>query len=628
MRAILTFALVLAGCSCSDDPDVPPGDAGRDGDGAGPDRVDAPGRDGGDGDTDASGDAMRDSDSGSDASDAGEDAGPTCATGYTFCGGRCIFTAADPDNCGACERACDVGEACVASGCTSSCPSPLTLCGDRCVDLRSDNAHCGACDDPCEMGTGCSDERCVDTVPLDPGPTDCVGGDPLVIVTPEGDRCTGSIATISFTHALCSCHDVGNLSAPALFDAFDSATGSYMPDGRGGSVGADGTIRSSSTFRATGDVRVSGPDGFTAGSGRYTINQSLHVDGAFSGNNTTVDRDGYIGGAIADRATTFGGVLHTPVCADVPMSVMPMSCVDEPVDVPPPCACETSDILSIGAIVDYYTDPLHNDDMVIGLEPDVLAPPGGPIRLDLPCGRYYLTEINASSDVTIAAHGQTALFIGGDIDVSAALLFAVDPGASLDVFVGGTLHDSGSFAVGSPAYPSATRFYVDGPCHHEGASCGADEECCGESCGDDGTCGPDLRAPMDAVRISVRSDLNGLFYAANGPVDISAPLEMYGAIFAYQYEASSDTTIHYDLAAVRLGEACPPRVPEPPDDGGVPDGGSPDAAPDAGPMPECATCRDCDNQACNDGVCGDCTTDADCCSPLYCIAGRCIAAPF
>ncbi len=366
-------------------------------------------------------------------------------------------------------------------------------------------------------------------------------------------------------------------------------------------------------------MRIAGESGFRAGSGRYAIGRALRVAASFDGSgNTAVEHDGYLVGPIAARGATFGGELHTPSCASVPAAVVAAACVEEPVSVPPPCACEPADILPIGAIVDHYADPLANDDALVGLDPDELAAPGGPVRLDLPCGHYYLSSIGASRPVTVAVHGNAALFVGRDIVVSAALLFAVDPGATLDVFVRGRLTDSGSLAIGSPAYPAATRFYIDGPCHHAGAACADGAECCGGSCAAS-ICGADpVPPPVPAVRLSVPSDLNGLFYAPNGPVEISARLEMYGAIFAYSYDASSDTTIHYDVQATRVGEDCPPPPPGLMPDGGVVDGGA-----------GCGSCRDCDNQACIDGECGDCRTDSDCCSPLYCEGGRCVSGgPF
>jgi hypothetical protein len=622
--ALAVAALAMAGCSCAE----PAGDldAGEH-DGAATDggRMDASldgtvTPDGGaiDGAAIDGSDAALSDDGGS-----ATDGGPPCPRGYDFCGGACLFTAADPANCGGCGTTCGAGEACVSSGCTSTCPSPLTLCGDHCVDVRSDSAHCGACDSPCDPGDGCSDETCVPSIPIGPGPTACADGRPLDIWTPEGDRCSGSIATVSFTHALCSCHDIGGLSAPALFDGFDSTVAPYAPGGPGGSVGADGTIASSSRFTATGDVRVAGATGFHAGSGHYAITRALRVAASFDGRgNTAVEHDGYIVGPFVAGGATFGDDLHTPSCAAVPAAVVAGACIEEPVSVPPPCACEPADILPIGAIIDHYADPLANDDALVGLDPDELATPAGAVRLDLPCGHYYLSSLHASRPVTIAVHGNAALFIGGDIVVSAALLIAVDAGSTLDVFVGGRLTDSGSLAIGSPAYPAATRFYVDGPCHHEGATCADGAECCGGSC-TGAVCDADpTRAPMPAVLLSVPSDMNGLFYAANGPVQISAALEMYGAIFAYSYDASSDTTIHYDVQATRAGEDCPPP-PGPMPDGGVADGSVADGG------VGCGSCRDCDNQACIDGVCGDCRTDSDCCSPLYCEGGRCVSGgPF
>jgi hypothetical protein len=38
----------------------------------------------------------------------------------------------------------------------------------------------------------------------------------------------------------------------------------------------------------------------------------------------------------------------------------------------------------------------------------------------------------------------------------------------------------------------------------------------------------------------------------------------------------------------------------------------------------CGTCKDCGNQACVNGTCGSCTTNADCCAPLICQGGTCV----
>ncbi len=65
--------------------------------------------------------------------------------------------------------------------------------------------------------------------------------------------------------------------------------------------------------------------------------------------------------------------------------------------------------------------------------------------------------------------------------------------------------------------------------------------------------------------------------------------------------AAAPVTIHYDTSVLQAASPCP------------------------GPAPTtCATCSDCNNQACLGGTCGDCTRDADCCPPLTCYLGRCV----
>ncbi|MEZ4407119.1 MAG: FG-GAP-like repeat-containing protein [Polyangiales bacterium] len=147
--------------------------------------------------------------------EAAVDAGPSCA--FAMCGDRCVDTATDPRNCGACGNdcgalpgvdpsrvacragACDVASACLAGrahcstnpadgceadvttasrcgscstactgdspvcgpsaggryACQSGCVAPTsTRCGSTCVDTTSDIVHCGACGRACAPATG------------------------------------------------------------------------------------------------------------------------------------------------------------------------------------------------------------------------------------------------------------------------------------------------------------------------------------------------------------------------------------------------------------------------------------------------------------------------------------------
>ena len=44
---------------------------------------------------------------------------------------------------------------------------------------------------------------------------------------------------------------------------------------------------------------------------------------------------------------------------------------------------------------------------LIGLQPTALVNPGAAVRLDLPCGRYYLAGMSGSKAITIVAQSAT-----------------------------------------------------------------------------------------------------------------------------------------------------------------------------------------------------------------------------
>lgn len=499
------------------------------------------------------------------------DAGDGCPGLTTRCGAECVLTEVDPANCGMCGNVCGAGEVCFSSGCAGDCPAGLTACDAVCVDTDSDNLNCGTCGTACDAGEGCMGGSCVPAVDIGPPPARCEGGGPpIVIVDEDGtDRCADRTAAGTFTYGLCSCDVIGipRLSSETLIDAYDSVRGPYMPGGLGGGMGANGPIRTAE-LDVSGDLR-SGNDGVRLGP--TDVGQQIHSAGDLEATEQMmVGGDGFVDGSLSGEIE-IGGVLHTPSCGGVPGSVSFMSCAEEPVVVPPPCACGAADLINVDAIVAHYSMPANNDNETVGLDSSVFASPGGPRRLDLPCGYYHLDAIIGA--VTIVAHGRTALFVSGDIDASASMTFSVDPGATLDVFVTGTLHAEASLQIGSPAYPRNVRFYISGT--------------------------DDSFDPPRSVDLESDTDLNGLFYAPYGAVVSSSTLEMFGAIFAGSYHNNSSTLIHYDRAASELGDDCPD------------------------PPPPCEDCQACGGEACIDGMCGMCRTDGDCCSPLRCIDGEC-----
>lgn len=73
---------------------------------------------------------------------------PTCPAGQTACGGVCVDTATDPNNCRFCGVRCPTGASCISSLC--QCPAGQQPCGGACITLDT-NENCGACGHACEI---------------------------------------------------------------------------------------------------------------------------------------------------------------------------------------------------------------------------------------------------------------------------------------------------------------------------------------------------------------------------------------------------------------------------------------------------------------------------------------------
>jgi hypothetical protein len=248
--------------------------------------------------------------------------------------------------------------------------------------------------------------------------------------------------------------------------------------------------------------------------------------------------------------------------------------VNQPVTVPQPC-CGPSDQVPVGAIVAGAAG--KNDDATAGFADTVLAKGSTVQRLDLPCGNYYFTEISPQDNLTIVAHGHTAIYVQGDVTSSNPIEITLDPGMTLDVFIAGTIDASQVVTLGNPNYPALMRVYV-------------------------GTTGE--------LAFSQVANIASDFYAMYAhPVSWSQAATVYGSVYVGDFIASQVAAIHYDRAALTTGQECPP--PPGADAGG----------------PPCQSCSDCGNQACVNGACGSCTSDAQCCAPLQCQNGVCVLPP-
>jgi hypothetical protein len=101
-----------------------------------------------------------------------EDLGHCCGT-LTCCGGFCLATDSDENNCGACGNECPAGEGCDDGRCctregnacgeTAECcfGGTLTTCCDgACIDTFRDGSNCGGCGTACPSGDICFNGEC------------------------------------------------------------------------------------------------------------------------------------------------------------------------------------------------------------------------------------------------------------------------------------------------------------------------------------------------------------------------------------------------------------------------------------------------------------------------------------
>jgi hypothetical protein len=388
-----------------------------------------------------------------------------------------------------------------------------------------------------------------------------------------GTSCAGSLAQVSFRWALCACTDVKVTNGNLLTEAFDSSLASRN-GGLGAGVGADNQFSVESWFDVGGFVWSGGSTGFAnVQSGSARVRQDLKSNGPATGpGSVVVDRDAYVNGDVQTKMS-IGGKLYVPLNAAVGSSVTAAGGVNRigPGVISPPCDCAPGQLIDIAGIVS--DGRAHNDNALIGLNPAVFENAPGARRLDLYCGRYYLTKITPRFPTTIAVHGRTAIFLDGNIDTqhgTSDLEIAIDPTGELDLFVGGTILNASGLRLGNIEVPAQFRVYIAG-------------------------------SPVD---FSAPSTTAGNYYLPYSDFTSPSALDLYGSIFAKSF--TGEGHFHYDRGILNAGAICETARP-------------PGAAPDAG----CSSCRDCGNQACVSGRCGLCKTTADCCAPLECIGGIC-----
>src|SRR5262249_2174592 len=132
------------------------------------------------------------------------------------------------------------------------------------------------------------------------------------------------------------------------------------------------------------------------------------------------------------------------------------SILREPVSIPAPCDCSTSFVNLNAAVASAVA---ANDNGVVGLSMDALASLPSAAAVNVTCGTYVLSSIDAAQSLIFNVRGRALLVVTSDVVLRGGMTVSLDPGAELDLLIGGRLMVSGSGAVGSTA-PARFRIWV------------------------------------------------------------------------------------------------------------------------------------------------------------------------
>jgi hypothetical protein len=445
-------------------------------------------------------------------------------------------------------------------------------------------ASCGVTDIPVLwVGDGGPGTTSAAALPPVPGTRAeyCSGSGPPSIVDDTGDAgrvvCPAQLAQAAFRYALCTCD--GIVTDHALdTDAFDSTQGPYDPSTAksGGSVGTNGPLNASGTILIGGSLWASDPGGLTTSS-TLQVAGELHAEGeVHSGPSLTIGTDAWLAAGLQTSGdVTIGGTLYVPALAPVDVggtrTIGPVvNASVQSVQVAPACACTAGQQVDVAGFVETYRAQNRNDDAAIDVAPTALEDVTSSLSLTLQCGRFFFDRVGATAPITVTTQGRVAIFVGGDLSTTSDFTVKVPSGSEVDVFVEGNVTVGGVFAVGEPSNPARARIYVGG---------------------------------TGTVNLQGAAQLAGNLYAPRAEIVLgSAPATLFGSIFAAGLSAGADLKIHYDEAIL-----------------------TPATSSGCSAATSCTICGDCGGQACNSGTCGGCAESSQCCAPLVCRGGACVA---
>jgi hypothetical protein len=346
---------------------------------------------------------------------------------------------------------------------------------------------------------------------------------PVRMPTSSGPTCASTLETRGHRFALCMC---SNLIAAARIrtEGYDSTTNAW--DEVSAAIGTNGALQSTAEVRAGGALYVSsttpGPGGILA-EGHVQAGTSLYVGGPLDqiSSNTDVGVNAYVAGDVSGDVRIRGELYASPT-SSVGSAVQATAIERELVSIAAPCDCSLNFVNPPAAVAMANN---QNADALHGFSPNALMPVIAPTTFDLDCGTFFLSAIDASAPLTIAVHGNALLAVGGDVSIRNGLSVMLDPGASLDLVIGGHLNVSGGGTFGTGPQSAPTRFRV-------------------------------WVAAVGTVVLDDMPTIGAMIHAGGSQISSRSGFTLYGSLVAQSISPGGEVDIIYDRAALSAGAEC------------------------------------------------------------------------
>lgn len=324
-------------------------------------------------------------------------------------------------------------------------------------------------------------------------------------------HCTPATAVVA--HAVCVCGDMSNAGSLTT----------YGTPGNRASVGVNGRFSGATGTKIAGSLHANRGVSFAgqlevadhlysgdraSGSGTLRVGESLLVAGDLSGAGT-VD----VGGAlrVAGRKSV-AGTLHYG--SEAPFVAAPAS----------PCTCDKDKIYDVAKAVDVArTD---NDNAA-----NQIPTSFGANELRLKSGRYFFTNVRSIGAARIVAEGNVQVYVDGDLDAVGSSQIRLEAGATLDLFVKGSIQSAGDVSYGDASRPEAFRLYVGGA--------------------------------GSRISFAGSRQFHGLVYAPEATLSFAGDTEITGALLAKEIHYAGDLRVTY-TPVTGQSQSCEEEAAAPP----------------------------------------------------------------